>query len=251
MIDLEQHDRAAVVRLDHGPVNALDIELLHAITATFGELADSDTEAVVFTGAGRAFSAGVDLHRVLDGGPEYLEAFLPALTEAFETVFRFPRPVVVAVNGHAIAGGCIFTCAGDLRLMAAGDGRIGVTELLVGVAFPTAALEILRFATGTRTSRLVLTGGTFPPDEAVGHGLIDEVVPADDLQDRALERAHRLADIPRRAFLFTKRQLRRDTIDVIARNAPRDDAHATEIWGAPETAERVRAYMDEVRSRAH
>lgn len=249
MIDVERRDGIAVVRLDHGPVNALDTELLHTITATFGDLVDDDTEAVVLTGTGTSFSAGVDLQRVLDGGPEYLETFLPALTEAFETVFRFPRPVVVAANGHAIAGGCIFTCAGDLRLMADGVGRIGVTELLVGVAFPTAALEILRFAAGPRTARLVLTAETFPPREAADLGLIDEIVPADELENRAVARARRLADIPRRAFLLTKRQLRRDAIDAIAANAPRDDAHATEIWGSPETLERMHAYMDELRTR--
>lgn len=249
MIEVERHDAIAVVTLDHGPVNALDIELLRDVTATFGELADDDTEAVVLTGAGRAFSAGVDLERLLDDGPGYLETFLPALSESFEAVFRFPKPVVAAVNGHAIAGGCIFTCACDLRLMADGDGRIGVTELLVGVAFPTTAMEILRFAAGPRTAQLVLTGATYLPREAVDRQLIDEVVAADELLERGLEQARQLAAVPRRTFVFTKRQLRRDAIDAIGANAPRDDAHATEIWGAPETQERVRAYMDELRRR--
>lgn len=250
MIEVERRDGVAVVTLDHGPVNALDLELLRAITSTFGELSDDDAEAVVLTGVGRAFSAGVDLVRILDDGPEYVEVFLPALTESFETVFRFPKPVVAAVNGHAIAGGCIFTCACDLRLMADGGGRIGVTELLVGVAFPATALEILRFAAGHRTAALALTGATFAPHDARERDLIDEVVPADELLDRAVDRAVELAAIPRRAFLLTKRQLRRDTIDAISQHAPRDDAHATEIWSSPETEERVRAYMDEVRSRA-
>lgn len=250
MIEVQRNDEVAVVRLDHGPVNALDIELLRAITATFIELSDDgDVDAVVLTGAGRALSAGVDLHRVVDGGAEYLEAFLPALTESFETVFRFPRPVVAAVNGHAIAGGCIFTCACDRRLMADGDGRIGVTELLVGVAFPAAALEILRFATGHGTARLVLTGETFRPEEALTRGLIDEVVPPDELLERATAEARALARIPRRTFMLSKRQLRRDAIDAIGRNAPYDDAHATEIWGSPEVLDRIRAYMDELRER--
>lgn len=250
MIEVEREGGVAIVRLDHGPVNALDLELLRSITATFGELTDDDTEAVVFTGTGRTLSAGVDLQEVLDGGPEYLESFLPALSEAFEAVFRLPLPVVVAVNGHAIAGGCIFTCAGDRRLMADGDGRIGVTELLVGVAFPAAALEILRFAVGARTAQFVLTGETFPPHEARDLGLVDEVVPSDELLERAIDDARRLADIPRRAFLLTKRQLRRDAIDAIGASAPRDDAHVTEIWSSPETLERMREFMDEVRGRS-
>ncbi len=145
MIDVTDRNGIALVGLDHGKVNALDLELLQAITATMGDMADA--RAVVITGAGRAFSAGVDLRRVVDGGAEYVREFLPALSEALLSVFDCPRPVVAAINGHAIAGGCVLAAATDVRLMSA--GTIGLTELLVGVPFPVAALEIVR----TRSAR--------------------------------------------------------------------------------------------------
>src|SRR4029450_4192823 len=171
--------------------------LLGAITETFRELDRDGHTAVVFTGAGRAFCAGVDLWGIVEGGPSYVEQFLPALVGAFDAVFRCGKPVVAALNGHAIAGGCIFAAACDRRIMAAGRGRIGVSELLAGVPSPVAGLELLRHAVGEPGRQdLVLTGATHEPDEALRRGIVDEVVPADQLPDRALEVARQLAEVP-------------------------------------------------------
>ena len=92
----------ALLRLDHGPVSALDLEFLEAIQAEVASLA-SERLAVVLTGTGKVFSAGVDLFRIIDGDTEYTERFLPALIGVFDALFRYPRPLVAAVNGHAIA----------------------------------------------------------------------------------------------------------------------------------------------------
>src|SRR5262245_14622366 len=154
----------------HGKVNALDLELLLALRDTFAGLRDA--RAVVLTGAGRSFSAGVDLRRLLDGGATYTAEFLPALQSACRALFEHPRPVVAAVNGHAIAGGCVLVAACDRRIMAA--GTIGVTELAVGVPFPTVPLEVLRHAVGPATADLVLTARTMTPEQALAVGLVDE-----------------------------------------------------------------------------
>ncbi len=122
MIAVDHHDGVAVVRLEHGKVNVLDLELLQALSATLAELHDAD--AIVLTGAGRAFSAGVDLKRLLDGGPDEVEEFLLALDAGLLALYDYPRPAVAAVNGHAIAGGCILVQACDYRLMS--GGTIGV-----------------------------------------------------------------------------------------------------------------------------
>src|SRR5437870_1175022 len=124
----------------------MSIEFCEALTARFAEI--SSARAVVMTATGRTFSAGVDLVRLLEGGAPYVRKFLPVLSEMFATVFSHPAPVVAAINGHAIAGGCVLACAADKRLMARDGGRIGATELLVGVPFPPAAVEILRCAAG-------------------------------------------------------------------------------------------------------
>src|SRR5262249_34374598 len=160
--------------------NALDLELCEAITGTFAEIDAGSARAIVLTGSGKSFSAGVDLWRLLDAGAAYGRMFLPALVDAFEAVFTAGKPVVGAVNGRAVPGGCILVSGCDRRLMAAGGGRIGVTELPVGVPFPVSALEILRYALGTQRCReAVLAGATYEPEAAVVKGFLDEVVPAE------------------------------------------------------------------------
>jgi len=249
MIEREDIDDIAVVRLSHGKVNALDVELLREISAVFAELARSDHPAVVLTGGGRSFSAGVDLWRVVDGGAAYVDAFLPALSDALLAVFALAKPVVAAINGHAVAGGAVLACAADHRLMADAGGRIGVTELVVGVPFPPAALEIVRFALGDRLGRAaVVSGRTFEPADAVAAGFVDGLVPAATLLRAAVEAAQRLATAAD-TFRLTKEQLRRPALERVARDRPVYDPKVRDLWVAGVEDGRLRAYMERVISR--
>src|SRR5262249_58826582 len=137
--------------------------------------------------------AGVDLVRMTKEGAPYVRAFLPALSRSFETLFSLLKPVVAAVNGHAIAGGCIIACAADRRLMARDAGRIGIPELLVGVPFPVVPLEIMRFAAARHLPSLAYTGITCGADEAQRNGLVDVVVDGEQLLDEAIQVAETLA----------------------------------------------------------
>ena len=121
----------------------------------------------MLTGQGKIFSAGVDLKRLSEGGADYIRQFLPALHRLYDAVFFHPKPVVAAINGHAIAGGCVLACCADRRIMARRGGRIGVTEMLVGVPFPALAFEIMRHATPPYFfSETILSGATFPAETA-------------------------------------------------------------------------------------
>jgi enoyl-CoA hydratase len=244
MIELTQHDGVAVLSMRHGKANALDIELCEAIAARFDQLHDASAEAVVLTGQGRMFSAGVDLLRLGDGGAPYVRRFLPALHRLYQTVFFFPKPVVAAVNGHAIAGGCILACCADKRIASRDGGRIGVTELLVGVPFPALAFEILRFAMAPQYfSGGVLSGETFPPEAALARGLIDEIAEPPALLERAVAEAGKLAALSPLAFAMTKREIRRPVAKRLETDGRRIDAAAEEIWTAPATLDRIRDYV--------
>src|SRR5215813_2600821 len=136
MIHIEREGAVSMLRIEHGKVQAMDLELMTAFSETLDELRSLRPGAVILTGTGSAFSAGVDLPRLLEGGTDYVKKFVPTLCDCIQKLFAFPRPVIAAVNGHATAGGCILVCACDYRIMAEGSGRLGVPELLVGVAFP-------------------------------------------------------------------------------------------------------------------
>lgn len=244
MIHREDRGPIAVLRMAHGKANALDSELLEALDRGFRELEDARPDALVLTGTGSIFSAGVDLFRVLDGGAAYLASFLPVLSRAVRRLFAFPRPVVAAVNGHAIAGGCILACACDLKVMAEGEGRIGVPELRVGVPFPVAPLEVLRFAVPPQhLQELAYAGRTYGAAEAHEWGLIDELVPPEAVLDRALEAAGRLAAIPRESFEFTKAQLRRPALERIDALHDELDPRVAAQWARPEVREHIREYV--------
>jgi enoyl-CoA hydratase len=248
VIHIDEIDSVSVVRMAHGKVNALDLELLERITATFTELDAGPASAVVFTGTGRAFSAGVDLWRIIDGGADYVRAFLPALDAAFGAVFSVGKPVVAALNGHAIAGGAILAAACDHRIMA--GGTIGVTELLVGVPFPPTALEILGHALGEqRARRAVLTGGTLPPAEALAAGHVDEVTAADALVEMAVARARRLADqTSPDTFRLTKTQLQAAVQERLARLRPTFDPQVLDLWLRGVEDGRIERFMTAVAS---
>lgn len=245
MIRVDHESDVAVVRLEHGKVNALDIELLRAISATMREV--SSAGAVVITGTCRAFSAGVDLRRIVDGGLGYAEEFLPALSEAFLAVFDCPRPVVAAINGHALAGGCVIAAAADLRLMS--GGTIGLTELLVGVQFPTVPLEIARHAFGTQAGRLALTADTFAADEALRLGLVDDLVAPDELLSAAVRRAAALAEYPGDVYAATKEQLHRDANRRIDERRETDDRAAAAVWTDGRTLAGIKAFLDRLAAR--
>jgi enoyl-CoA hydratase len=246
MIEREPYEDAVVLRLQHGKVNALDVDLLTALADEVGDLT-GDAPPLVLAGAASSFSAGVDLRQVAQGGKRYAERLLPALSRAFVTLFTYPGPLVAAVNGHALAGGCIIACACDRRLMAEGTGTIGVTELLVGVPFPTSALEILRFTVGDgRAQDLALTGRRLQPAEALALGLVDEVVPAVEVEERALVAARQFGAVPPEVFRITKRQLRRETVARIERHRRRDDAQVEALWSDEAAAARVAAFLEAV-----
>ena len=128
--------------------------------------------------------------------------------------------------------------------MGQGSGRIGITELLVGVPFPVIALEIMRFAAAPQHfERIVHSGATFAPDAAAGLGLIDEAVPADALIDRAVAAAEALAALGPEAFALTKRQTRQPVKERLDTDGPRFDPAVDALWYAPETAARIRDYV--------
>jgi len=199
---------------------------------------------VVLTGTGTNFSAGLDLFKIVDGGEKYIKELMPHLTETLLTLFTFPKPVVAAINGHAIAGGCVLACACDVRIMADGDGKIGAPELLVGVPFPVLPLELIRHTvTPPDFQELIYSGKNYLPREALGIGLIDEVVQPQRLMDQAHATAQRLSQIPADAFRITKQIMRQPVLDRYEQFKDKFDPKAEKVWFAPETLQTISQYL--------
>ena len=239
MLTTEDRDDVTVLRIEHGRVGAMDAELLDALT----DAVTASDRALVLTGTGSAFSAGVDLRRILDGGRPYTEEFLTALSRMFRAVFDHPRPTVAAVNGHAIAGGCVLALACDVRLMS--GGRIGLAELAVGVPFPTSALEIVRHALGPDAGRAVLARGDRRPRAGAGprHGRRGGRAPTSSCP-RALALATELAARSPEAYRLAKTQLHRPANEAIEATTAEDDAAVLAGWTSEDTRRRIEAALE-------
>ena len=243
MFELTHRGRVAVLQMTHGKANAMDVEFCRALSAQVEACRQSPAAALVVTGQGKMFSAGVDLPRLVEGGAAYVREFLPAMNHAFETLFAFPKPMVAAVNGHAIAGGCVLTGCADYRIMAREPGRIGIPELLVGVPFPVVPLEIVRFATPPQfIQALIYRGLTLPADAALQHGLIDAVADPDRLLDEAVAVADSLAGVPYEAFHLTKRLLREPALRRMREGGPIHDI-IQDAWAGDTVLGAIRDYV--------
>jgi enoyl-CoA hydratase len=243
MIERSLSDGIVTLRLAHGKASALDLELCNGLQREIEAAAESSgIRAIVITGTGSIFSAGVDLPRLVSAGTQYVQDFVEALDAMLRALFLFPKPAIVAANGHAIAGGAIIAFACDYRLMS--GGRIGVPEALVGLPFPPLALEVVRFAVPRQhLQSMLFLARTIEAAEAKAMGIIDEVVAPDDLLRRATEMAHKLAEIRPDAFRLTKRQIRepflRDAAEIASVSADEIDAQ----WADPATHEHIREYL--------
>jgi enoyl-CoA hydratase len=197
-MDVDVVDGVTVLRMNHPPVNAMDLEFVDTAVATIRDV----DGPIVLIGTGKCFSAGVDLPAIVEGGDEYIGRFMTSATAAFFAVFDHPAPVVAAINGHAIAGGCVLAMASDVRIMS--TGLIGLSELVVGVPFPVVGLEICRYAMGRSAARAVLQAQSIDAPAAMTRGWIDEIVSPDDLLPRAIETARAMGQFAPAAFAAMK-----------------------------------------------
>ena len=244
MIERKDRDGIRELTLAHGKVSAMDIELGEGLIAELKDAMDPAVKAVIVTGTGSSFSAGVDLFRLIKDGPEYGRRFVPVLDEFLRATLTFPKPIVAAINGHAIAGGCILAAACDYRIMTEGNGRIGIPELAVGVPFPALPLQIMvaRVPDG-QLRDLVFTGRTVQIDEAKTMGLIDQKCPVGMLLDRATEAAQKLASIPAGTFALTKEAFYSPILER-AHQLSDLNARVCEAWLQQHTYDTIRQYLD-------
>lgn len=233
--DVEADGDVTIVRIQRPPVNAIDPQLAADGAALLDELSSETSGAVVITGTGPSFSAGLDIKVAPTLDDEGQRAMRAAVNRLLGGWALFPRPLVTAVNGHAIAGGLILALCGDWRFVGR-QGQFGLTEVNVGVPYPPAAVEIVKSELSPGAARRYALGGELIDSEAaVAAGFFDTLVDDEDLLDRAVEGARRLAPLAGPAYAQTKRALRARVAKALEPGAITDEA-----WLGDDTAGRVR-----------
>jgi 3,2-trans-enoyl-CoA isomerase len=235
LIDVIDHDRVRELRLARPPVNALNPALIVALRTALAEAVTAGKGAVVLSGAPGKFSGGLDLPELLKLAPPELLALWTNFFGVMRDLAASPIPVVAALTGHSPAGGTVLAVCTDYRIMAEGAFKLGLNEVQVGLPVPEVLVRALAYVVGPRqAARLAVGGLLVDPAEALKIGLVDEVVPVDQVVARALAWAADLLTRPPVAMASTRRLARQPLVDAFQGLGDQSLSQIMDAWLAPE-----------------
>src|SRR6266566_709630 len=230
MIQLAHEGGVATITLNRPEKrNAISFELIDDLLRVLDEVANSAAIVLIMTGAGKAFSSGMDLDNLkalLGRSPEQNLQDSQTMVQLFRSLYEFPKVTIAAVNGAAIAGGTGLALLCDFTL-AVPDANFGYTEVRIGFVPAIVSTFLLRQVGEKQARDLLLTGRIFTADEAYRMGLINEIVPPEKLIDRARELAAQLMENSPTSLRLTKRLLSdhaRAELDAQIETAVRENA---------------------------
>jgi len=215
-VTYQREESIAVITMNDGKVNALGPDMLAAINAELDRAESEDAGAVVIAGNERVFSGGFDLKVFRSGDVDASIAMLKAGFELSHRLLSFPKPVVAACTGHAIAMGSFLACSTDHRIAAPGY-TFQANEVAIGMVLPYPALEVMKLRlTRSAYQQAVGLSKTFLSDTALAGGWVDELVMPDMVLDRAREAAHEFATtLNAKAHYACKMRARQEALDAI------------------------------------
>jgi enoyl-CoA hydratase/carnithine racemase len=220
----------ALLHLNNGKANAIDVALLDKLDKFIDQLDDVGAKAAVITGYDRFFSAGLSLPSLIALERAQMHAFITRFSHTMLRLYESPLPIVAAVNGHAIAGGCVLALMCDRRYMSV-EGKIGLNEVQLGIGLPSSVLEPLRAAvSGAALGPIAQEGRLFTSEEARAIGLVDEVVAGNELESRAVKVAQMLAELNRSGWSQIKRSIRRPVLEAARRVADEETERWLDSW---------------------
>jgi len=244
MIGQTEHGRIRELRLDRPPANAFNSALVEGLTERVRVAPAEGVEALVISGTPGMFTGGLDVPELLSLDRDEIRSFWRGFYGLLGAVAASEIPVAAAITGHSPAAGAVLAVFCDHRVMASGPFRFGMNEVQVGLSVPSALQYAVKRLTGSRVAdALLIAGSLVSPEEALRVGLVDEVVPAEEVVPRAIAWAGRLLALPRNAMSETRRLAR---ADLVAQFHALDDSTydgVTEQWFGEETQRAMRALV--------
>ena len=251
-VRIERTGRIAVLRLSKARGNAIDEPLVEDLARAAAEVArDASLRGVLLASAHpKLFCPGLDLVALADYDRASMGRFMHAFAVSVWALFGLPKPVVAAVSGAAVAGGCILALTADHRVLRRG-ASIGLNEVRVGVPLPWSVTQLLRATVhAPALSRIALLGRNFTDEEAVETGLVDELAEPPGFEAACLQRLEEYAEKDPLALATTKAWLRESVLAEMMSKERERLSGFLDGWFAPETRERIRATVASLRSKA-
>jgi enoyl-CoA hydratase/carnithine racemase len=246
MIQVEHRDNTAIAKLNRSITNALNLNLLNELAEILKKVRkDSTTHSLILTSTNeKFFSIGFDIPELFGLSRADFKVFYKTFNRVCLDLYTIPKLTSAAINGHAVAGGCILALCCDYRIIAEGKKKMGLNEIKLGVPIPYPADRILHQIVGFRNAReIVDTGDFYLPDKLLGMGIVDHIVPQDYVLEKAIEKA-RSTDERIDAFAMIKQNRIEDVEAEILAKLKEKEQIFLNLWYAPVTRRRLEAAME-------
>ena len=246
LVRLDTEGAVAVIRLDRPPVNALNRAMHRQLAEVAAEIGHRpDLRAAVLYGGSRAFAAGADIKEMAGLTSDTITDFGRSMVVAFNAIAELPMPVVAAVTGYALGGGCELALTADLRVMGA-DARIGLPEITLGVIPGVGGTQRLSRLIGpSRAKELIFSGRALNGNQALDWGLVNRAVPDDQVFASAMEWATRLAAGPTAALAAAKCAVDRGLDGSLADGLALESRLFSGLFDTVDQAEGMRSFLAE------
>jgi enoyl-CoA hydratase len=245
---IERREDVAFLRLRGGKANSMSREFLTELVALVERAENEGARAIVLSGYEKFFSAGLALPSLVELDRTAMREFIELFSNAMLRIFRSELPVIAAVNGHAIAGGCVLALMADVRLIADTDLKIGLNEVQLGIGLPSIVVEPLKLQIPPSSwVRIVYEGNLFPAKRAHELGLADELVRLEELEGRAFVRAKDLTKAPKSGVAQVKAAIRRPVIEAVEARGPEEREKWLDTWFSPAARELIRSTVERLK----
>ena len=251
-LELTYKDEYAIVQMNRGKVNAINFEMVQDLRDIFHELENnSEVKGVILTGQPHYFSAGLDLIELFGYDKAQIKDFFVSFGALYLELVQFRKPFISAITGHSPAGGCVLAVTSDNRYMAEGDKYvIGLNEVAVNIQISQNLTEVYAFWMGDGlASRYIMEGKLLSGKEALAAGLVDELVPLENVLERAEKQMRHYMKADQQILVNTKAKVRKHLLDKLDLEAENSLAEANELWWKPEIRAKMGAYVESFSSK--
>ena len=242
-VEIENADNIAVVKLSSGKKNPINPELVRDLSGMIKKVKEnSEIKSMVLTSSNdRFFSIGLDVPELIEYGRDEFRKFIKDFNLLCLELYTLPKPTIAAINGHAIAGGCILALCCDYRFMGDGKKLIGLNEVKLGVSVPYLPQKILEQIAGGRVAtEMIFSGEFYTPEKAFNMGVVDGIFSSDELLQKSIEKARILGEQPADAFATVKINRAGEIKEFYLRKLEKDVDVFVDLWFSDEAQKRLR-----------
>jgi enoyl-CoA hydratase/carnithine racemase len=246
-VQIEYHDAVALLKLNRGVTNALNLQMIEELSEGLQQIkSNPQVKGIVLTSTNtKFFCIGYDLTELYNISRNDFTVFYKAFNRFCLDLYTVPKPTVAAVTGHAIAGGCALTLCCDYRYIAEGRKLMGFNVVKIGIPVPYVVNCLLLNLVGYRKTRDIAESGEFfEPEQLLEMGMVDEIVPENEVIEKAREKVTALGTLPEKAYAVTKLNRIEQVKHKITEHLEEKENYFIECWSSPETQKLIKKAME-------